>query len=100
MPRNSFVRGDSSLSSLNTTTSPDFIRSLNALRRANFLVFLETFLPKSRGLGPKTTPPPRQRGDANDPARARPVPFWRQGFLFVPATSPTFLVEAVPMRLL
>ena len=56
------------------------------------------FLVKSRGLGPKTTPPPRHSGDWNEPARARPVPFCRHGFLLVPATSPAFLVQAVPMR--
>ena len=31
-------------------------------------------------------------------AGRRPVPFWRQGFLPVPATSPMVLVQAVPIR--
>ena len=32
------------------------------------------------------------------PARARPVPFWRQGFLLLCLTSPRVLVQAVPAR--
>src|SRR5581483_6540409 len=90
-PTKSFVFGDSNFKSLTTTTSPALSRSLNALRNESCLVFLETFLLKSRGFGPKTTPPPAHNGDRNEPARARPVPFCFQGFLFVPATSPTFL---------
>src|SRR5438093_1077123 len=97
-PRNSLVLGESSFRSSSTTTSPARNRSLRALRKASCLVFREIFLVKSLGLGPKTTPPPRHKGDWKEPARARPVPFCRHGFLFVPATSPTFLVQAVPMR--
>src|SRR5215469_3743751 len=97
-PANALVLGDSSFKSFTTTTSPALMRSLRALRRASCLVFLETFLPKSRGLGPNTTPPPAHKGDRNEPARARPVPFCRHGFLLVPATSPTVLVLAVPLR--
>src|SRR4051812_26656315 len=33
-----------------------------------------------------------------EPARARPVPFWRQGFAPPPRTSPRSLVAAVPRR--
>ena len=46
-----------------------------------------------RGCGPKTTPPPRQCGARVEPWRARPVPFWRHGFLPPPATSPRVLVS-------
>src|SRR3974390_630424 len=94
----SLVLGEESLKLSTTTTSPALRRSLKALRSARLLVFLEIFLLKSRGLGPKTTPPPTHSGDWKEPARARPVPFWRHGFLLVPATSPTFLVQAVPLR--
>src|SRR3984957_4456348 len=97
-PLKSFVLGVPSFRSSTTTTSPALRRSLKALRKASCLVFLETFLLKSRGLGPKTTPPPTHKGDWNEPARARPVPFCRQGFLLEPETSPTFLVLAVPLR--
>ena len=97
-PTNSRVLGEAIFKSSTTTTSPAFKRSLSALRSASCRVLALTFLPKSRGLGPNTTPPPRHNGDANEPARARPVPFCRHGFLLLPATSPTFLVQAVPMR--
>ena len=71
---------------------------MKALRKASCFVVLETFLAKERGLGPNTTPPPTNSGDWNEPARARPVPFCFHGFLFVPATSPAVLVQAVPLR--
>src|SRR5207302_4387048 len=87
----SLVLGDSSFKSSMRITSPARRRSLNALRKASWRVLRETFLLKSRGLGPNTTPPPRHNGEAKDPARARPVPFWRQGFLPLPATSPIVL---------
>src|SRR5437762_2403303 len=85
IPVNPFVFGDSNFKSSTTRTSPAFKRSLKALRNASCFVLRVTFLPKSRGLGPNTTPPPRHNGDANEPARARPVPFCFHGFLFVPA---------------
>src|SRR5512143_2089854 len=44
--------------------------------------------------------PPVQIGDRELPARARPVPFWRHGFLPPPLTSPRVLVACVPARLL
>jgi hypothetical protein len=41
-----------------------------------------TFWPKfSSGLFGKIFPPPRHNGLEARPARARPVPFWRHGFL-------------------
>src|SRR3954454_23431382 len=43
-------------------------------------------------------PPPVQIGDRDEPARARPVPFWRQGLAPPPRTSPRVLVAAVPRR--
>src|SRR4051794_2167962 len=43
-------------------------------------------------------PPPVQIGLRDDPARARPVPFWRQGFAPPPRTLPRVLVECVPWR--
>src|SRR4029077_7513631 len=45
------------------------------------------------------TPPPVQCGARVDPARARPVPFWRQGFERPPATSPRLLTPRVAARL-
>ena len=58
-----FVFGVASFNSSTTTTSLALSRSLNALRNERSRVFLETFLLKSRGRGPKTTPPPTHNGD-------------------------------------
>src|SRR3954468_14629673 len=49
-------------------------------------------------MGPKTVPPPVQIGERVEPARARPVPFWRHGLAPPPRTWPRVLVDAVPCR--
>src|SRR4051795_3758902 len=41
-------------------------------------------------------PPPAKCGARIEPARARPVPFWRHGFAPPPRTLPRVLVDAVP----
>src|SRR4051812_34939572 len=43
-------------------------------------------------------PPPVQIGERDEPARARPVPFWRHGLAPPPRTLPRVLVAAVPCR--
>src|ERR1700688_1798281 len=43
-------------------------------------------------------PPPVQIGERFEPARARPVPFWRHGLAPPPETSPRVFVAAVPRR--
>src|SRR3954453_16639407 len=43
-------------------------------------------------------PPPTQMGERDEPARARPVPFWRHGLAPPPRTLPRVLVECVPWR--
>src|SRR3954468_24915686 len=43
-------------------------------------------------------PPPVQIGERFEPARARPVPFWRHGLAPPPRTLPRVLVAAVPCR--
>src|SRR5215207_7103964 len=43
-------------------------------------------------------PPPVQMGERIEPARARPVPFWRHGLAPPPRTWPRVLVDAVPWR--
>src|SRR5436190_6876387 len=43
-------------------------------------------------------PPPTQIGERDEPARARPVPFWRHGLAPPPRTMPRVLVECVPWR--
>ena len=50
------------------------------------------------GCGPCATPPPTHCGERIEPWRARPVPFWRHGFLPPPRTSPRVFVECVPAR--
>src|SRR4051794_31903555 len=43
-------------------------------------------------------PPPVQIGERVEPARARPVPFWRHGLAPPPRTIPRVLVACVPRR--
>ena len=62
-------------------------------------IFLLTFCEWSRGVGPWATPPPTHCGDRIDPWRARPVPFWRHGFLPPPRTWARVFVECVPARI-
>ena len=58
-------------------------------------IFLLTFCVKfSFGLFGKIRPPPRHSGDDVMPARARPVPFWRHGFLVECLTVGTVLLCA------
>ena len=90
--------GFSSDRSSTMNSVPSAMRSETIRRNASFATFLFTFTEKSRGLGPKATPPPRQTGDCLRPARARPVPFCFQGLRLEPFTSPLLRVEAVPAR--
>ena len=46
----------------------------------------------------KILPPPRHSGLEVMPARARPVPFWRHGFLVEWFTSPRSFCARVPRR--
>src|ERR671923_2850884 len=43
-------------------------------------------------------PPPANWGARIEPWRARPVPFWRYGFVPPPRTSARLRVECVPRR--
>src|SRR3954451_10656828 len=43
-------------------------------------------------------PPPTQIGERDEPARARPVAFWRHGLAPPPRTLPRVLVAWVPWR--
>src|SRR5476651_2055013 len=83
-PMKSFVFGEDNFKSSTMITSPSLSRSLNAFRNERLRVFLEIFFVKSRGFGPKATPPPAHNGERNEPARARPVPFCFHGFLLEP----------------
>ena len=81
-----------------TATLPRRACTLSAARSARRRVLRFTFTVYPRGVGPKATPPPVQCGMRIDPARARPVPFWRHGFAPPPLTSPRVRVDAVPRR--
>ena len=64
-------------------------------------IFLFTFWVKfSSGLFGKILPPPRQSGLEVMPARARPVPFCRQGFLVEWWTSLRSFCARLPLRAL
>src|SRR3954468_13471163 len=70
----------------------------SAERRARRRALRLTFPTKARGLGPKATPPPTRCGVESAPARARPVPFWRNALAPVILTSPRVFVDEVPRR--
>src|SRR3954468_23975318 len=57
-----------------------------------------TLLRNTRGFGPKAMPPPIRCGVESAPARARPVPFWRNALAPVILTSPRVFVDEVPWR--
>src|SRR5262245_30988067 len=93
-----FVLYSSSVSPSTTATAPSFARSESALRSAARRIFLVSRCSWLRGTGPNTTPPPAHCGERIEPCRARPVPFWRQGFTPPPETPERFLVACVPAR--
>src|SRR5690606_14767069 len=64
-------------------------------------IFLLTFCEKfSSGEFGNARPPPRHSGEEVIPARARPVPFWRQGFLVLCLTVARSFWARVPLRAL
>ncbi len=68
----------------------------SALRSAARCSLRLTLNVYERGCGPNTTPPPVQIGERLEPARARPVPFWRHGLAPPPETIARVFVAAVP----
>ena len=64
-------------------------------------IFLFTFCEKfSSGVFGKMRPPLRHSGDDVMPARARPVPFWRNGFLVECLHRAAVFCSRVPWRAL
>src|SRR5690606_22744465 len=59
-----------------------------ARRPARYIFLLTLWLKFSSGEFGKVRPPPRQIGEDVMPERARPVPFWRHGFLVECLTVP------------
>jgi hypothetical protein len=84
--------------SLRTQTFPSLFLRLKAERSAPFRTFLGMAKSYVLGLGPNTTPPPRQMGERIVPALARPVPFCRHGLAPPPRTMDRVLVDADPFR--
>src|SRR5438309_3342195 len=72
--------------------------SESALRSAARRSLRFTLNAYERGCGPNAMPPPVQIGERFEPARARPVPFWRHGLAPPPRTMPRVLVACVPCR--
>jgi hypothetical protein len=70
--------------------------SENAEYKAARLSFFGIWRYQSFGLGPQAIPPPVHIGEVLEPARARPVPFWRQGFLPPPDTPVRVFVDELP----
>src|SRR5437763_12621694 len=75
-----------------------FTCAASAARNAARLTFLFTLTSKERIVGGNATPPPVNCGARIVPARARPVPFWRQGLERPPETSPRDFAARVPAR--
>src|SRR5690606_5901547 len=67
---------------------------------ARYIFLLTFWLKFSSGEFGKARPPPRHSGDEVMPARARPVPFWRQGFLVECLTSARSFWARLPLRAL
>src|SRR3546814_1759991 len=84
----SLVLGDSRPNA-STTAMRSSRASCDRIERipARYIFLLTFWLKFSSGEFGKIRPPPRHSGDEVIPARARPVPFWRQGFLVLCLTS-------------
>src|SRR6185503_13654905 len=99
MPASSLVLGcwmasPSMTERRSSRTSCDRIAAMPARYILRF-TFCEKF---SSGLFGKMRPPPRQSGEDVMPARARPVPFWRHGFLVEWRTSLLVFCAREPWR--
>src|SRR5919204_4457927 len=94
----SCVEGRSNPAASRMEKEPFAAWAVSAPRKAARRALRLTLTSKLRAVGGKATPPPVQCGARLVPARARPVPFWRQGFERPPATSPRLLAARVPAR--
>src|SRR6266540_1813811 len=92
------VDGASNPEESRTASVPSWACTVSAPRIAARRVLRFTLTSKSRGVGGNATPPPVQCGARVVPARARPVPFWRHGFVRPPATRPRLFAARVPAR--
>ena len=67
---------------------------------ARYIFLFSFWLKFSSGLLGKMRPPPRHSGEEVMPARALPVPFWRNGFLVECLTVARSFCARVPWRAL
>src|SRR6266516_1083675 len=100
-PRSSaaaLVEGSPSEPGSTTPSVPACACAESALRSAALRLLRFTFDVKLRLFGGNAMPPPVQCGARVEPARARPVPFWRHGLERPPATRPRLLPPRVAER--
>src|SRR3954452_19479273 len=97
-PRAALVEGSESSDGSRMPSVPASACAESALRMAARLALRLTFDVKLRLFGGNAMPPPVQCGARVEPARARPVPFWRHGFERPPATRPRLLPPRVAER--
>src|SRR4249919_1523882 len=93
-----FVDGSSNPPGSTTPSVSPWACADSAPRSAARRAFRFTFTSKLRPVGGKAMPPPVQCGARIEPARARPVPFWRHGCERPPATSPRLFPPRVAER--
>ena len=93
-----FVDGSSYAAGSQMASEPRCAWTESAARSAFLRALRLTLTTYERGLGPKATPPPYLWDTDSGPERARPVPFWRNAFAPVIATSPRVSVDAEPWR--
>src|SRR6185437_7502317 len=92
------VLASASLAASSTMSLPSACLAESAVLSAKRRTFFCSENSWLRTTGPKITAPPRNCGERKLPWRARPVPFWRHGFLVVPWMSLMPLVLCVPAR--
>src|SRR5438067_6081936 len=92
------VDGSEKLAPSSTPKVPSAACCGRTPRKAERRALRLTLTSKSLGVGGNATPPPVQCGARVVPARARPVPFWRQGLARPPRTRPRLFAARVPAR--
>src|SRR5690606_31660301 len=97
----SLVLGASSTNASTTAMRSSRANCERIARRPARYIFLLTLCEKfSSGELGNARPPPRQMGEDVIPERARPVPFWRQGFLVLCLTVSRPFWARLPLRAL
>ena len=92
------VEGSANSAVSSSANDPAWTWPASAERNAARAALRLTLSSKLRGVLAKMWPPPVNCPARIVPARARPVPFWRQGLARPPETSPRLLLANVPAR--